>query len=285
MARTVSFRTRTKLAILTIFAAIAPAHAADDHLPIFDAHVHYSSDAWVAYGPQAVFEKLDSAGVSWALVSSTPDDGTLALHSKNDRRIVPELRPYHDDFHAGNWYRTPKIIPYLEARLKNGIYRGIGEFHLNTQDSARTPTMRRVAALAVANNIPLHVHSGAGPVAALFALEPELKILWAHAGMVEPAEVVGEMLDRHDRLVAEVSFRAHDIAPGGTLDPAWRDLFNRHADRFMIGTDTYINDRWDVYGSLIDEHRNWLGQLPPNTRTAIAHGNATRIFAIAAPSQ
>ena len=36
---------------------------------------------------------------------------------------------------------------------------------------------------------------------------------------------------------------------------------------------------------LIDEHRNWLGQLPPNTRTAIAHGNATRIFAIAAPSQ
>ena len=260
-------------------------HAADDHLPIFDAHVHYSSDAWVAYGPQAVFEKLDSAGVSWALVSSTPDDGTLALHSKNDRRIVPELRPYHDDFHAGNWYRTPKIIPYLEARLKNGIYRGIGEFHLNTQDSARTPTMRRVAALAVANNIPLHVHSGAGPVAALFALEPELKSCGPMPAWSSPPRWSAKCSTAMTASSPKCPFAPTISRRAAPSTQRGETYSTATPTRFMIGTDTYINDRWDVYGSLIDEHRNWLGQLPPNTRTAIAHGNATRIFAIAAPSQ
>ena len=273
------------LTIGVMLGEFAAARAADDRLPIFDTHIHYSSEAWIAYEPDTVFEKLDAAGVSWALVSSSPDDGTLTLHRKNARRVVPELRPYHGDLHAGNWYRSPEVIPYLEARLKNSIYRGIGEFHLHRADDARTPTMQRVAALALANDIPLHIHSGAGPVSALFAMAPGLKIHWAHAGMVEPAEIVADMLDRYRHLTAEVSFRAHDIAPGGDIDPAWRDLLVRHSDRFMIGTDTYINDRWEVYGSLIEEHRNWLGQLPHDTAKAIAHGNATRIFGLPTPSQ
>jgi predicted TIM-barrel fold metal-dependent hydrolase len=232
-----------------------------------------------------VFELLDAAGVEWALVSSTPDDGTLRLRRHNARRVVPELRPYHGDLHAGNWHRSPETVGYLETRLKNGFYRGIGEFHLHDDDDAKTPTMQRVAALAIANDIPIHVHSGAGPVSALFGLEPNLKILWAHAGFVEPANVVADMLDRYERLTAEVSFRAHDIAPGGKLSEAWQNLFARHPDRFMIGSDTYFNDRWASYGSLIDEHRNWLDQLPRETAEAIAYGNAARVFGIEATSQ
>ncbi|NNE83655.1 MAG: amidohydrolase family protein [Alphaproteobacteria bacterium] len=274
------------LIVPAMLVAITLNSAAEERLQIFDTHVHYSQEAWDIYDAAAVFEKLDAAGVTRALVSSTPDDGTLTLLREDARRVAPELRPYHGDFHADNWYRSPEIIPYLEARLKNGIYRGIGEFHLHATDSARTPTMQRVAALAVENDIPLHIHSGAGPVSALFEMEPTLKIHWAHAGMVEPAEIVAEMIERHPALTAEVSFRAHDIAPGGEIDPAWRDLFVRHSDRFMIGTDTYINDRWDAYGSLIEEHRNWLGQLPRETAQAIAHGNATRVFGeISTPSQ
>ena len=273
------------LSILIMLGLLTPTRAADDRLPIFDTHVHYSSAAWDAYGPDAIFQKLDAAGVTLALVSSSPDDGTLILYRKNNRRVVPELRPYHGDFHAGNWHRSPEIIPYLADRLKMGIYRGIGEFHLLTDEDARTPTMQRVAALALANDIPLHVHSGAGPVSALFAMAPDLKIHWAHAGMIEPGEKVADMLDRYPHLTTDVSFRAYDIAPNGDIDPAWRELLIRHNDRFMIGTDTYINDRWDVYGSLIEEHRNWLNQLPRDTAKAIAHGNATRVYGIANPSQ
>jgi hypothetical protein len=96
--------------------------------------------------------------------------------------------------------------------------------------------------------------------------------------MSTPPEVVGELLDRHARLWAEVSFRGADIAPGGRLDEAWRALFLRHPDRFMIGTDTYVTGRWDTYGALVEEHRRWLAQLPGEVARAIAYGNAVARF-------
>jgi hypothetical protein len=55
--------------------------------------------------------------------------------------------------------------------------------------------------------------------------------------MTEPA---GKMFDRYENLWTGISFRAGDIAPGGTLYKAWRDLILKHSDRFVYGTDTYI---------------------------------------------
>ena len=58
-------------------------------LPIFDAHIHYSQPDWTVLTPDQVLAILDCAGVQHALVSSTPDDGTLKLYDKAPRRIVP----------------------------------------------------------------------------------------------------------------------------------------------------------------------------------------------------
>jgi len=68
------------------------------------------------------------------------------------------------------------------------------------------------------------------------------------------------------------------VAPGGALDPAWRAVFLRHTERFLVGTDTWVVSRW---GTLVDgmrEIRNWLGQLPPDVAERIAHRNADRLF-------
>ena len=286
------------LALMVIALGQPPAAAAEE-LPIFDTHMHYSREAWGPYGPGRVFETLDAAGVARALVSSTPDDGTLRLYRHDKDRVVPILRPYHGDVNAGNWTRAPGIVAYIEERLRRGIYRGIGEFHRFDEDDARSAPVRRVVALAVARDSVLHVHAGAGPVRALFAIDPKVKVLWAHAGFSTPPEVVGALLDRYPRLSAEVSFRAADIAPGGRggaprvtksggtppggppgdlLDGTWRALFLRHPDRFMIGTDTYLTGRWDTYGGLIEEHRRWLAQLPGDVARAIAYGNAVARF-------
>ncbi len=282
---------RTPLAAGLALMAIAlgqPPAAAADRLPIFDTHMHYSREAWGSYGPGRIMDTLDAAGVARALVSSTPDDGTLLLYRHDKDRIVPILRPYHGDVNAANWTRAPGIVAYIEERLRRGIYRGIGEFHLFDEGDARSAPVRRVVALAVARDIVLHVHAGAGPVRALFAVDPKVKVLWAHAGMSTPPEVVGELLERYPGLSTEVSFRAADIAPalqnpgghppGGRLGKAWRVLFLRHPDRFMIGTDTYVTGRWDTYGGLIEEHRRWLAQLPGEVARAIAYGNAVARF-------
>lgn len=51
-------------------------------LPIFDAHIHYSSDAWSLYDEEQARAILDRANIRVALVSSTFDDGTLKLHAR-----------------------------------------------------------------------------------------------------------------------------------------------------------------------------------------------------------
>ncbi len=79
------------LALLVVLGAAAPAAA---QLPIFDAHIHYSRPDWEVYTPERALSILAAAGVRRAIVSSTPDDGTLKLYEKAPKGVVPFLRPY-----------------------------------------------------------------------------------------------------------------------------------------------------------------------------------------------
>ena len=261
-----------------VLALWAGPGLAAERLPIFDTHLHYSRDVWAAFPPAAILDQLDAAGVPRAVVSSTPDAGTLALHQVAPARVVPFLRPYRKPGDMANWFRNPEVIAYLNRRLDLDRHRGIGEFHLIDLAEAGTPEMRAVIGQAVARGLFLHVHSGAGQIEALFEIEPKLKIVWAHAGMAAPPEVIGPLLDRYDSLWTELSFRAEDVAQGEDIEPDWRALLLRHADRFMIGTDTYTRDRWQAYWALVERQRVWVSQLPTDAARAIAYGNAVRLF-------
>ena len=254
-----------------------PAGAAE-RLPIIDAHVHFSRPAWEFLAPDAVIRLFDQAGIVGALVSSTPDDGTLMLHDADPGRVQPMLRPYRTRADMTNWFRDAQVLAYVEQRLERGIYRGIGEFHLYDAADVSTPEMRRLLELARARDLILHAHANAGPIEAL--AEAGVKVLWAHAGLSDPPAVIGPLLDRHPKVWVDLSFRAGDIAPGGRLDGEWRALLTRHAGRFVIGTDTYVNERWAFYGHLIAEHRRWLALLPGDVARAIAYGNARTLLGL-----
>ena len=247
------------------------------HLPLVDAHIHYSAPDWASHPPERVLAILARAGIQRALVSSTPDDGTLALYEKDPRRIVPMLRPYRTREDMGTWWDDPTVIPYLEARLKRRVHRGIGEFHLHA-DQARTPVIKRLVALAARGDLVLHAHSDEAAIIELFKLEPRLRIIWAHAGMSSGPREVGALMDRYPTLWADLSIRNADVAPGGVLDPDWRALLVRHADRFLVGTDTWTTSRWDALADSIAEVRVYLSQLPPDVAGKIAFRNAQRLF-------
>ena len=89
---------------------------------------------------------------------------------------------------------------------------------------------------------------------------------------------VGALMDRYSTLWADLSIRNGDVAPGGVLDPEWRALLVRHADRFLVGTDTWTTSRWDALGDSIAEVRVYLSQLPPDVADKIALRNAQRLF-------
>lgn len=245
--------------------------------PLFDAHIHYSRDAWDGLPVQEALAILDRAGIRRALVSSTPDDGTIRLHEAAPARIVPELRPYRGTEDLGTWHRDESVLPYLEERLRRGIYRGIGELHLPAGQAA-TPVVRRVVELAVERDIPLHVHCDAAALEQLLALDARLKVLWAHAGMSEAPQAVGRLLDRHSRLWVELSYRLDEVAPGGRPDPAWRELFLRHPGRFLYGSDTWTPSRWPEVPAMAQAARKWLAELPPEVAEGIAWRNAEALF-------
>jgi len=256
-----------------------PIGAGANELPLFDAHMHYKREAWAPYPPGTVIELMDTSGVAMALVSSTPDDGTIRLLEHAPARIVPEMRPYHGDAGSANWTTAPGMLAYINARLDRYPHQGIGEFHIHALDLADKALLAEVAGLAAERAIPLHIHSGAGPVEFFYSLQPSLTVIWAHAGMSEPAEVVARMMDKYPSLHADTSYREHDIlGGGGRLDPAWERVLMKHSSRFMIGTDTWTNSQWENYGALIDTNRSWLALLPRAEAQAIAYRNAERLF-------
>ena len=264
------------LLTVTILLALGSIAEPAQDLPIFDAHIHYSQPDWGFYSPEDILKILDEAGVKTALVSSTPDDGTLRLYDKAPTRIVPELRPYRTRDDIGSWHQDPTVLAYVEERLKKGVYKGIGEFHLYGGQTG-TPVIKRLVELAVEKNLVLHAHSDDAAIRELLALDARVKILWAHAGMSAGPDLVGALLDRFPTLWVELALRS-DVAPAGQLDPAWRALFLRHPDRFMVGTDTWMTSRWADLPTGMAAIRAWLNQLPKDVAEKIAFQNAERRF-------
>jgi hypothetical protein len=66
--------------------AVAQAAAAAPAMPIFDAHLHYSHDAWERLPPAQAVALLREAGLKKAMVSSSSDEGTQKLFA-----IAPDL--------------------------------------------------------------------------------------------------------------------------------------------------------------------------------------------------
>ncbi|MEX3008392.1 amidohydrolase family protein [Hoeflea sp. TYP-13] len=252
-----------------------PIGEAIKDVPIFDAHMHYKEPAWGAYPPETVIELMDKSGVAMALVSSTPDEGTIRLFEFAPDRVVPELRPYHGSVGSGNWINADGMLDYLKDRLERHPHQGLGEFHVHRLDPDDRPFLEDIAALAVDNDILIHVHSGADPVELFYELEPALTIIWAHAGMSDPPEKVDEMLSRYATLYADTSFRENDILSNWER---WQPVIMRHADRLMVGTDTWVNSQWANYEGLIATNRRWLARLPRETAEKIAFRNAQRLF-------
>ncbi|MFM2121101.1 MAG: hypothetical protein RL722_2569 [Pseudomonadota bacterium] len=250
-------------------------------LPLVDAHVHYSHDAWSLVPPPQAIEILRGAGLVAAFVSSSNDQGTQMLIEAARAAgvpdlIIPELRPYRLRSDVGTWVREPEITRYMEERLARHRYVGVGEFHLYGED-AELPVPRRMVALAREHGLVLHAHSDVAAVERLFRQWPEARILWAHSGF-EPPTTVREVLRRHPRLWADLAYRSDPGSSSGSVDGAWREAFEEFPTRFMVGTDTFTPERWHAIAPHASTSRAWLAALPPALAAGIASKNALALL-------
>jgi hypothetical protein len=244
-------------------------------LPIFDAHMHYSHDAWESVPVEQVIAILRKAGVRRALVSSSGDEGQQRLYRAAPDLIIPELRPYRSRGVTGTWFRDETVVQYLEDHLKKFKYAGIGEYHIYGAD-VDLPVPRRMIQLARQYNLFLHSHSDADAIERQFKQWPQARILWAHAGFDRP-ERVAEMLRKHRNLWCDLAFRT-DFVSNNKVDSAWRAVFMEFPDRFMVGTDTYTPERWHYVGEHAEWSRRWLATLPRDVAERIAWKNGEQLF-------
>ena len=104
---------RAILILAGLLAGIGTA-AADQEVPILDAQMHYSHDAWELVPPGQVIEILKKAGVKRAMVSSSNNEGAKVLQDAAPTVIVPELRPYRSRGGLASWAQDATIVAFLE---------------------------------------------------------------------------------------------------------------------------------------------------------------------------
>ncbi len=270
--------------VLLAVALAVPAAQASYEGPIFDAHLHYNDDAVDRYSIGTVMELFSKNGVRAVLANSRPNDGTRALFEASRKAarpgfaVVPFIRVYRDRADYGTWHANPDIARMIEEEAKRGYYRGVGEFHVFGREAA-SDTVKRIVKFAVANDLVLHAHCDEEALELLFSHDPKARVIWAHTGFSTPLARVEELLGKYPQLWGELSYRM-DVTEDGRLAPAWKDFFARHAGRFLVGSDTWVNQRWQSYPDTMGHYRRWLGELPPEAASRIAWGNGARLFGI-----
>lgn len=272
--------------------------------PIFDAHLHYNVEAQVPHPIPDVLQRMQSSGVRAVLANSRPNDGTLALAQAGDLTqaagvtVVPLVRLYRNRADYNSWFGDESIYEMVLQELARGTpagpYRGIGEFHLYDNANASAPVARKLMALAEARKLVVLAHVDEVAIDGLLQPTPsrgqKVHLVWAHTGIGgTPVERVRELLKAYPLLMGELSYRpgltcaAPSGRPGPVLCPQWRALVLEFPDRFLVGSDTWVNQRWQYYGETMAEYRAWLGDLPVDVARKVAWGNGARLFGLASP--
>lgn len=271
------------LSVLFGAVCVLPVQAAEP-MPIFDSHLHYGGEDVKAFTPEEVMAIFDRNHVTHALISSTPNDGTEALYRHAPDRIIPFLGLYETLKDKRDWMHDPSVLPKVEKMLEKGIYRGIGEFHIFAKDR-KSPVLKGIVELAQQHGLMLQAHGDAAIIDEIFAIAPDVTVLWAHMGTRPEPEFLRGVLERHpDDLYIDTSVR--DTLLLGTdgysdhrgLTPEWKQLFIDYQDRFMVAVDTFSVNRWKTFDSVVADIREWLSQLPDPVARKLAYENAERVF-------
>lgn len=247
---------------------------------MIDAHAHYTAADAQVLSPADIVARLDAAGVARVAVSGTPPELAQALHRHAPARVLPFLGVYTSELGKALWMHDAALPERVRQQLRSGHWAGLGELHLFARD-AGSPVFAALAHIAAAHGLVLLIHGDAEVIDRAFALAPQARVLWAHLGTVPLPDVVEATLERHRgrALWVDTSVRDERIAPDGVLLPAWRAVFVRHPERFVVAVDAFSTQRWQRYGEVVAAIRTWVDALPAPLARRLRHDNAAAMLA------
>ena len=284
---------RAQAAIILVAFAL-PVFSADYAGPLFDAHLHYNDEAASGAHPISdVLARMHKSGVKAIVANSRPNDGSKALAASAETRkagvtVVPFIRLYRNRADYDSWFKDETIYEMVQSEVARGVagdqagpFKGIGEFHLYDSANANGAVARKLMQLAAKNKLAVLAHVDDTAIDLLMAHAPDARLIWAHTGIGGvPAARVDELFKKHPLLMGELSYRPGLTCDGGKLCADWRTLLLKYPSRFMIGSDTWVNQRWQYYEELMKGYRVWLGDLPPDTARKIGWSNGADLFGV-----
>jgi uncharacterized protein len=271
---------------------------------LIDVHTHFMPERLLA----AVRAYFDAAGPligrPWPIVYRQDEQARVAaLRSFGVSLFTAMLYPHKpgmarslNDWAADFAVRTPDCLqtatffaePDAPADVRRALDQGARVFkcHLQVGDfDPNDPLLDEAWGLLAEAGVPVVTHCGSGPVpgrftgpgpvAALLARHPRLRLVVAHLGMPEYAEFLG-LAERYpgvllDTTMAFTPFIEEDGArfPAAEL-PRLRDL----GDRVLLGTD-FPNIPYSYPDALEALERPGLGSA---WLRAVCYDNAARLF-------
>jgi hypothetical protein len=268
--------------------------AADYTGPLFDAHLHYNDEATSGAHPISdVLARMQRSGVKAIIANSRPNDGSKALAASPETRkagvtVVPFIRLYRNRADYDSWFKDETIYDMVQAEFARGVtgdqpgpFKGIGEFHLYDSANANGAVAKKLMQFAAKNSLAVLAHVDDTGIDLLMAHAPDAKLIWAHTGIGgSPAARVDDLFKKYPQLMGELSYRPGLTCEGGKLCSEWRTLLLKYPGRFMIGSDTWVNQRWQYYEDLMKGYRSWLGDLPPDVARKIGWRNGADLFGV-----
>lgn len=285
-------------------------------MQLFDGHDHLRV-ANLAEA-QADLATLAAQGVSLGMLAlGTLDPAelaiALALQSSGTDVVFAYVNPLHVAGPGGEKTFDATTLAFVQAQLDAGA-RGIGETILRHSGpaalAANIPANQAVAmdlyAEAAARGVPVSIHfetrdksapdtdiaSRVLELRSALSTNPETIFIWAHLGDTGPT-LVRTLIEDYTNLYADLSSRnpyfvrgwpvEHQSLSGepmgtGSLDPDWKQLFEDHPDRFLIGLDLASEDRWSQLVEVVSYYRGVLGELSQEAAEKIACKNARALL-------
>jgi Amidohydrolase len=151
--------------------------------------------------------------------------------------------------------------------------------------NAKGAIAQKLMAFAEEKQLVILAHVDDAAIDLLMAATPskgqKLKLIWAHTGIGgASSQRVDQLMARYPQLHGELSYRPGLTCDGGKLCPEWRALMQKYPTRFLLGSDTWVNGRWESYDSIMQDYRRWLGDLPAELANRIGWGNGAALFGV-----
>ena len=165
------------------------------------------------------------------------------------------------------------------------------------------PVGHRLFRMSEKTNLPFQIHYEVenellAPLESMLARYPGARVIWCHLAQVRYIEratlytpaYLDRLIRRFPNLYFDTAFgdatsvyppsgqrHARVWAASGGLKSEWRDLIVAHSSRFLSALDLG-QDRLDKIGEHDKRHRNFLKQLPEDTRHQVAYRTAWRLL-------